>query len=124
MAVGTRAPLIPMIPFYWVFVYFESERNFKSLLGAILASVVVLGGGFAVWCALSAGNVSFGLWGYYQLMEPLPSAVFWNQFVPMFLGNQLLIYVLFLGVLVALVVLASGKAAQGTPLDFLPEVLP
>jgi hypothetical protein len=102
-----------MVPFYWAFVYFESERNRKSLLAAVLAQVIVLGGGFAFWYWLSAGNVSFGLWGYYQLMEPLSAAAFWNRFVPMFLGNQLLIYVMFAGALVTLGILASGKAAQG-----------
>jgi hypothetical protein len=105
-----------MVPFFWAFVHFESERNSRSLLAAVLASVIVLGGGFAVWYKLSAGNLWFGLWGFYQLMQPMPSAVFWNQFVPMFLGNQLLIYVLFIGALVALAVLASGKQAQRTPL--------
>jgi hypothetical protein len=109
-AVGTRVALLPMVPFYWAFVYFESARNFKSLLGAVLASVIVLGGGFAVWYMLSAGNVSFGLWGFYQLMEPLPSAVFWNRFVPMFVGNQLLIYLLLVGALVCLLDRA-GKLA-------------
>ena len=123
-AVGTRVTLLPMVPFYWAFVYFESERNRRSLLGAILASVIALGGGFAFWYFLSAGNVLFGLWGYYRLMGPLPAAVFWKQFVPMFLGNQLLIYVLFIGALVALGVRASGKAAHGTPLREWPARYP
>jgi hypothetical protein len=112
-AVGTRVPLLPMIPFFWAFAYFESERNSRSLLAAVLASVIVLGGGFATWCKLSAGNVLFGVWGYYQRMGSLSSDVFWKWFVPMFLGNQLLIYLLFIGALVALGVLASRKAAQG-----------
>jgi hypothetical protein len=123
-AIGTRVALLPMVPFFWAFVYFESGRSLKSLLGAVLVSVIVLGGGFAAWYMLSAGNVSFGLWGFYQLMEPLPSSVFWHRFVPMFVGNQLLIYLLFIGALVALGVLASGKAAQGTPLRAWPARRP
>jgi hypothetical protein len=123
-AVGTRVALLPMVPFFWAFVYFESGRSFKSLLGAVLASVIVLGGGFAIWRQFSTGNVSFGLWGFYQLMEPLPSAVFWNWFVPMFVGNQLLIYLLFIGALVALGVLASGKLPQRMPLRDWPARYP
>jgi hypothetical protein len=115
-AAGTRVPLLPMVPFYWAFVYFESGRNFKSLLSAVLASAIVLGGGFAVWYRLSAGRVLFGLWGYYQQMEPLSSAAFWKLYVPMFAGNQLLIYVLFIGALVAVGIRASKKQAQGTRL--------
>jgi hypothetical protein len=123
-AAGTRAPLLPMVPFFWAFVYFESGRNLKSLLSAALVSVIALGGGFALWVQLSAGNVWFGLWGFYQLMKPLPSAVVWHRLVPMYVGNQLLIYVLLLGALVALGLSASGKAAQGTRLRDWPARRP
>jgi len=102
LSVGVRAAMLPAVVLFPFYLYFESGRNKKYLKLSLAFVFGTMLTGFALFYIMSDTKLMFGLWGFFKLTTTHVS-VFEAWYLKELIGNQLVCYSLFLGILTFLV---------------------
>ncbi len=93
LAVGSRAPLLPMLITYNIYVFFESAYSKKISLITTLISTGTILAGFVFFYLLSDGMIMFGLLDFYKYTGTYTS-FFDRSYLEQLIGWQMVPYTL------------------------------